>query len=196
MVEKILGKCILPVQMLVPVHLSKWFDPSILRHSEVWGAADEAVLNTVQRKKIQKISLFYLSKWFFVLNKLCEAGRFESRIFCILEVLNLNVPYPGRFEAWTFWIMVVLNAGRFEPWTFCILDVWCRVIGRFESEHLNPEVWIWSFCGAKGSVGRRAFCHSRAFTEELEKFLSEYETRNSAPIKTIIMNSTLWDFNR
>ncbi len=32
------------------------FDPSILRHSGIWGAADEAVLNIVpkQKKKIQK----------------------------------------------------------------------------------------------------------------------------------------------
>jgi hypothetical protein len=34
---------------------SPGFDPSILRHSEICGAADEAVLNTVHReKKIQK----------------------------------------------------------------------------------------------------------------------------------------------
>ncbi len=29
---------------------SPWFDPSIFRHSGIWGAADEAVLNTVHRK--------------------------------------------------------------------------------------------------------------------------------------------------
>ncbi len=33
------------------------FDASILRHNGIWGAADEAVFNTVQREKIQKISL-------------------------------------------------------------------------------------------------------------------------------------------
>ncbi len=27
------------------------FDPSILRHSEIWGAADEALLNIIQKKK-------------------------------------------------------------------------------------------------------------------------------------------------
>ncbi len=37
---------------------SPGFDPSFLRHSGIWGAADEAVLNTVQRKKNpQKILL-------------------------------------------------------------------------------------------------------------------------------------------
>ncbi len=30
---------------------SPGFDPSILRHSEIWGAADVAVLKTVRRKK-------------------------------------------------------------------------------------------------------------------------------------------------
>ncbi len=33
---------------------SPGFDPSILRHSGIWGAADEAVLNTVYREKIKK----------------------------------------------------------------------------------------------------------------------------------------------
>jgi hypothetical protein len=30
---------------------SPGFDPSILQHSGIWGAADEAVLNIVHRKK-------------------------------------------------------------------------------------------------------------------------------------------------
>jgi hypothetical protein len=33
---------------------SPWFDPSILRHSGICGAADEAVFNIVHRKKNQK----------------------------------------------------------------------------------------------------------------------------------------------
>ncbi len=37
---------------------SPGFDPSILRHSGIWGAADEAVLNTVHREKNKKIPLF------------------------------------------------------------------------------------------------------------------------------------------
>ncbi len=37
------------------------FDPSILRHSEIWGAADEAVLNNVhKKKKSKKIPLLYI----------------------------------------------------------------------------------------------------------------------------------------
>ncbi len=34
-----------------PTEEKSKFDPSILRHSGFWGAADEAVLNTVHRKK-------------------------------------------------------------------------------------------------------------------------------------------------
>ncbi len=36
------------------------FDPSILRHSGIWGAADEAVLNIVQKIKNPKISGYCL----------------------------------------------------------------------------------------------------------------------------------------
>ncbi len=35
------------------------FDPSILRHSGFWGVADEAVLITVQRKKIPLLDFFF-----------------------------------------------------------------------------------------------------------------------------------------
>ncbi len=41
---------------------SPGLDPSILR---IWGAADEAVLNTVHRKKIQKMPLLILIDQFF-----------------------------------------------------------------------------------------------------------------------------------
>jgi hypothetical protein len=41
----------------MPKSQQSWFDPSILRHSGMWGAADEAVLNPVHRKKFQKQTL-------------------------------------------------------------------------------------------------------------------------------------------
>ncbi len=56
-----------------PGHVLKWqcqwrqcrnspgFDPSILRHSGIWGAADEAVLNCVHEKK--KKNPLCLKKW-------------------------------------------------------------------------------------------------------------------------------------
>ncbi len=37
---------------------SPGFDPSILRHSGIWGAADEAVLNTLHRKNIKNPLVF------------------------------------------------------------------------------------------------------------------------------------------
>jgi hypothetical protein len=37
---------------------SAGFDPSLLRHSVIWGAADEAVLNNVHLKKIKTNSPF------------------------------------------------------------------------------------------------------------------------------------------
>jgi hypothetical protein len=37
-------------------HQSSGFDPSILRHSGIWGAADKAVLNNVLKKRKIQIS--------------------------------------------------------------------------------------------------------------------------------------------
>jgi hypothetical protein len=50
--------CLAPSDCQCRSRNSPGFDPSIFRHSGIWGAADEAVLNTVHRKKIQKIPLF------------------------------------------------------------------------------------------------------------------------------------------
>ncbi len=48
----LLVRCMDPHQNVMdPQH---WFDPSILPDSGIWEAADEAVLNTVHSKKIQK----------------------------------------------------------------------------------------------------------------------------------------------
>jgi hypothetical protein len=47
------------------------FDPSILRHSGIWGAADETVLNIVHKKKkvfFEILNNFYLI-WPFILRK-------------------------------------------------------------------------------------------------------------------------------
>ncbi len=42
------------------------FDPSILRHSGIWGAAEEVVLiSYIKKKKIQKISLLKEKRKFF-----------------------------------------------------------------------------------------------------------------------------------
>ncbi len=46
-------------------HNSPGFDPIILQHSGIWGAADEAVLNNVHKNKKSKKSLFYLFLYWF-----------------------------------------------------------------------------------------------------------------------------------
>ncbi len=38
------------------------FDPSICRHSEIWGAADEAVLNIIQRKNEKSHKKYFTKK--------------------------------------------------------------------------------------------------------------------------------------
>ncbi len=41
---------------------SRGFNPSILRHSGIWGASDEAVLNKVMKRKKEKKSPFQMKK--------------------------------------------------------------------------------------------------------------------------------------
>ncbi len=57
------------------------FDPSILRHSEIWGAVDEAVLNTVHRKKISK---------YMALKQ--ESGGMSGCICESVQLMNLHKP--------------------------------------------------------------------------------------------------------
>jgi hypothetical protein len=54
---------------------SPGFDPCILWHSGIWGAADEVLFNTEHRKKIQKIPLFII---FFIGSRIAPAiSRFK-----------------------------------------------------------------------------------------------------------------------
>ncbi len=45
-----------------PAEWLERFEPSILRRSEIWGAADEAVLNTVHKNLKTALALFILQK--------------------------------------------------------------------------------------------------------------------------------------
>ncbi len=74
----------------------------------------------------------HLSKWTFVLNKLCEAGCFKSLRLFILDVLK-----PGRFEPWTIRTLDVLNPGRFVFGRLVTGTGTYRVFGRFESEYFE-----------------------------------------------------------
>jgi hypothetical protein len=66
---------------------SPGFDPSILQHSGIWGAADEAVLNTVHRKKSQKIPLSILQRKFAaqLLSVFCHLSL---EVWCFRSVLG------------------------------------------------------------------------------------------------------------
>jgi hypothetical protein len=66
------------------------FDPSIRRHSGIWGAADETVLNIVQKKK-KKSPKKYLKKKKKYLAPTCH-----------LSTLNLKVPKCEIFHLFDF----------------------------------------------------------------------------------------------
>ncbi len=68
------------------------FDPSIRRHSGIWGAADEAVLNNVRRKKEKKIPQKNIEK---EKKKRIQCGS-KTLAFCIHKpkaVLRIGIIY-------------------------------------------------------------------------------------------------------
>jgi len=74
---------------------SPGFDPSILLHSGVWGAADKTVLNTVHRKKLQKISLLKVSnvvlgRFFFLINLEVQSSRHKHGI-CTFMYISMHI---------------------------------------------------------------------------------------------------------
>ncbi len=64
------------------------FDPSIRRHSGIWGAADEAVLNIVRKKKIDDVS--DLLNFSIVLDRRWT-NEHTSRISCRIRKLQWHV---------------------------------------------------------------------------------------------------------
>ncbi len=64
------------------------FDPSILRHSEIWGTADEAVLNNVHYKK--KAEKFPLKK--------------NSVLFHLASIFSLHFAYFRSFFRFRFFL--------------------------------------------------------------------------------------------
>jgi hypothetical protein len=81
------------------------FDPSILKHSGIWGAADEAVLNIV-RKKIKKYKKKNVEsvRWRPQRRKLttCENGQKQFRVsYGIWQLLKNTV--DGNRQAITLW---------------------------------------------------------------------------------------------
>ncbi len=69
--------------------ISPGFDPSILRHSGIWGAADpEAVLNTVHSKKIKNPPF----KKKVINSRVCTLHLSENISFEDIEVLWMTSP--------------------------------------------------------------------------------------------------------
>ncbi len=70
---------------------SPTFDPSILRHSGIWGAADEAVLDTVHKKIIQILD-----------GRVVMAGNLNGKISCHQLTGFGKYKYPNlTYKTWT-----------------------------------------------------------------------------------------------
>ncbi len=101
------------------------FDPSIRRHSGIWGAADEAMLNIV-RKKEKKSPKKYWKKRFEPFLQILPSPIYRSHIF-------FNTFYPFFLkgaQAWDIRDRVIYtersHLGRWlEDWTKKIIYVKC-----------------------------------------------------------------------
>ncbi len=72
-----------------PIRNSPGFYPSILRHSGIWGAADESVLNNVSKKKEKNVTKYLYSVsviqiLYFIFSFLC----FFFRVHHLLHTLR------------------------------------------------------------------------------------------------------------
>jgi len=92
-------------------HNSPGFDPSILWHGGIWGATDEAVLNTIHRKS-QKIPLFLLKysdskcgrrfHWY----RTVLMHNFTIRIWIKSLLTNSEVASPAVGDFLLKWVLV------------------------------------------------------------------------------------------
>ncbi len=92
------------------------FDPGIRRHSGIWGAADEAVLNIVRKKlKIppQKYKKDYPFCWTMLIKFWCAllAGSLRARQLIVRSSAR-SWSSSTRWTALTFWDRWVLAASR------------------------------------------------------------------------------------
>ncbi len=81
------------------------FDPSILRHSGIWGAKDEAVLNIVHKKKNPKKSPFlivWLLSFHFLFYTLFARSRQASSATSFNSDRQLDCPRNSISQSTTF----------------------------------------------------------------------------------------------
>ncbi len=88
---------------------SPGFDPSILRHSGIWGAADEAVLNTVHREqKSKKSPLFKI--FFDFYSQHCQLKSFlpfspasimiQCSIILTVHLVEMDIHTDPNTQKW------------------------------------------------------------------------------------------------
>ncbi len=122
------------------------FDPCILRHIGIWGSAEEAVLNTVHRKKSQKIFLFKFSAIFILFfNPFVLYAALTSGITPVQEPY-LNPDLDPKHE---------LGTGSVFP---------CHVIANRTYTLLQSKTtlyWFFAYQNFSRSVRENYMCKSR-----------------------------------
>ncbi len=80
---------------------SSGFDPSILRHSGIWGAADEAVLNNVRplKEKAKNIPFHYYTYNEWVLAARTRPCAARTRLIGLIATPNGRAPAHRSFAA-------------------------------------------------------------------------------------------------
>ncbi len=102
------------------------FDPSIRRHSGIWGAADETVLNIVRKKnppKIWKIVLCFSCYW-HVFSPLLE-------LFCFSFFYIFSVFFLGA----SFLKPMLTDQSRIFAWTKSHFDIYSICLRFCETKH-------------------------------------------------------------
>ncbi len=90
------------------------FDPSILRHSGIWGAADEAVLNIAHKNKNQKIpvlGMFLTALWIRIKPFRRKTVRFQT-------FYDVTIAFVGDFvhlRLKAFDIIILLHVNNAGP---------------------------------------------------------------------------------
>jgi hypothetical protein len=102
---------------------SPGFDPSILRHSGIWGAADETVLNTVHRRKKnpknppvrnQNKSVSKQTLSVRIKIKVLPSNQYTLPVWVKVKVLATNV------RSWFIWGYVVSH--QMSPQHSCLAE--------------------------------------------------------------------------
>jgi hypothetical protein len=90
------------------------FDPSIRRHSGIWGAADEAVLNIV-RRKTKNIPQKNIKKKIYILcNQVGTTKTGVCRVVCLLAVCGTGYLIAVSASGSTVYINIYISGNWFR----------------------------------------------------------------------------------